>query len=101
MLGAFLFVFIGASGMGHDVSLSTRFGTVIAVAAVVSGLGAVLAAVAPVLPWLEPPPFLAGLALLPLPTLAGPSLGRGRPLPEPAGGFPPLGAAAFWLRGPR
>ena len=98
-LGAFLLVFIGASGMAHDVSLSTRFGTVIAVAAVVSGLGAVLAAVAPVLPWLEPLPFLAGLALLPLPTLAGHSLDRGRPLLEPAVDFLYVAAASFWLGG--
>ena len=99
MLGAFLLVFIGASGMAHDVSLSTRFGTVIAVAAVVSGLGAVLAAVAPLLPWLEPLPFLAGLALLPLPTLAGHSLDRGRPLLEPAVDFLHVAAASFWLGG--
>jgi copper transport protein len=99
MLGAFLLVFIGASGMAHDVSLSTRFGTVIAVAAVVSGLGAVLAAVAPLLPWLEPLPFLAGLALLPLPTLAGHSLDRGRPLLVPAVDFLHVAAAAFWLGG--
>jgi len=99
MLGAFLLVFIGASGMAHDVSLSTRFGTVIAVAAVVSGVGAVLAAVAPVLPWLEPLPFLAGLALLPVPTLAGHSLDRGRPLLEPAVDFLHVAAASFWLGG--
>jgi copper transport protein len=99
MLGAFLLVFIGASGMAHDVSLSTRFGTVIGVAAVVSGLGAVLAAVAPVLPRLEPLPFLAGLALLPLPTLAGHSLDRGRPLLEPAVDFLHVAAASFWLGG--
>jgi copper transport protein len=99
MLGAFLLVFVGASGMAHDVSLSTRFGTVIAVAAVVSGLGAVLAAVAPVFPRLEPLPFLAGLALLPLPTLAGHSLDRGRPLLEPAVDFLHVAAASFWLGG--
>ena len=74
MLGAFLLVLVGASGMAHDVSLSTRFGIVMAVAAGVSGLGAVLAAVAPVFPRLEPLPFVTGLALLPLPTLGGHSL---------------------------
>jgi len=99
MLGAFLLVFIGASGMGHDVSLSTRFGIVMAVAAVVSGLGAVLAAVAPVFPRLDPLLFLAGLALLPLPTLAGHSLDRGRPLLEPAVDFLHVASASFWLGG--
>jgi copper transport protein len=99
MLGAFLLVFVGVSGMAHDASLSTRFGTVMAVAAVIAGLGAVLAAVAPVLPRLEPLPFLAGFALLPLPTLAGHALDRGRPLLEPVVDFLHVAAASFWLGG--
>ncbi len=99
MLGAFLLVLVGASGMAHDVSLSTRFGIVMAVAAGVSGLGAVLAAVAPVFPRLEPLPFVTGLALLPLPTLGGHSLDRGRPLLEPAVDFLHVAAASFWLGG--
>jgi len=99
MLGAFLLVFVGVSGVAHDVSVSTRFGTVMAVAAVIAGIGAVLAAVAPVYPRLEPLPFLAGFALLPLPTLAGHSLDRGRPLLEPAVDFLHVAAASFWLGG--
>lgn len=99
MLGAFLLVFIGVSGMAHDVSVSTRFGTVMAVAAVIAGLGAVLAAVAPVFPRLEPLPFLVGFALLPLPTLAGHSLDRGRPTLEPVVDFLHVAAASFWLGG--
>jgi copper transport protein len=99
MLGAFLLVFVGVSGMAHGASLSTRFGTVMAVAAVIAGLGAVLAAVAPVFPRLEPLPFLAGFALLPLPTLAGHALDRGRPLLEPVVDFLHVAAASFWLGG--
>ena len=99
MLGAFLLVFIGVSGVAHDVSVSTRFGTVMAVAAVIAGLGAVLAAVAPVFPRLEPFPFLAAFALLPLPTLAGHSLDRGRPALEPVVDFLHVAAASFWLGG--
>jgi copper transport protein len=99
MLGAFLLVLVGASGMAHDVSLSTRFGTVMAVAAVISGIGAVLAAVAPVYPRLEPLAFGAGLLLLPLPTLGGHALDRGRPLLEPAVDFLHVAAASFWLGG--
>ena len=99
MLGAFLLVFVGVSGMAHDASLSTRFGTVMAVAAVISGIGAVLAAVAPVFPRLEPLPFIAGFALLPLPTLAGHALDRGRPLLEPAVDFLHVAAASVWLGG--
>jgi copper transport protein len=99
MLGAFLLVFVGVSGVAHDVSVATRFGTVMAVAAVIAGIGAVLAAIAPVYPRLEPLPFLAGFALLPLPTLAGHSLDRGRPLLEPAVDFLHVAAASFWLGG--
>jgi copper transport protein len=99
MLGAFLLVFVGVSGVAHGVSVATRFGTVMAVAAVIAGIGAVLAAVAPVYPRLEPLPFLAGFALLPLPTLAGHSLDRGRPLLEPAVDFFHVAAASFWLGG--
>ncbi len=99
MLGAFLLVFIGVSGVAHDVSVATRFGTVMAVAAVIAGIGAVLAAVAPIYPRLEPLPFLAGFALLPLPTLAGHSLDPGRPLLEPAVDFLHVAAASFWLGG--
>jgi copper transport protein len=99
MLGAFLLVFIGVSGVVHDVALSTRFGTVMAVAAVVSGFGAVLAAVAPVYPRLEALPFLAGFALLPLPTLAGHALDPGRSLLAPVVDFLHVAAASFWLGG--
>jgi copper transport protein len=99
MLGAFLLVFIGVSGVAHDVSVATRFGTVMAVAAVIAGAGAVLAAVAPVFPRVEPLPFLAGLALLPLPTFAGHALDRGRPLLEPAVDLLHVAAASFWLGG--
>ncbi|HLB20042.1 MAG TPA: CopD family protein, partial [Gaiellaceae bacterium] len=99
MLGAFLLVFVGASGLGHDVSFSTRFGTVMAVAAGISGVGAVLAAVTPVFPRLEPLSFLAGLALLPLPTLAGHALDPGRPVLEPAVDFLHVAAASIWLGG--
>jgi copper transport protein len=99
MLGAFLLVFVGVSGLAHDVSVSTRFGTVMVAAAVISGTGAVLAAVAPVYSRLEPLPFLAGFALLPLPTLAGHSLDRGRPLLEPVVDFLHVAAASFWLGG--
>ncbi|MGZ8693074.1 MAG: copper resistance CopC/CopD family protein, partial [Gaiellaceae bacterium] len=99
MLGAFLLVFVGVSGVAHDVSVATRFGTVMAVAAGISGIGAVLAAVAPVYPRLEPLPFLAGFALLPLPTLAGHSLDHGRPLLAPLVDFLHVAAASFWLGG--
>jgi copper transport protein len=99
MLGAFLVVFIGVSGVVHDVSISTRFGSVMSAAAVVAGVGAMLAAIAPVYSRLEPLAFAAGLALLPVPTLAGHALDRGRPGYEPVVDFLHVAAASFWLGG--
>ena len=99
MLGAFLAVFVGVSGIAHDVSVSTRFGSVMAAAAAIAGVGALTAAIAPLFPRLEPIPFLAGLALLPLPTLAGHALDRGRPAYEPVVDFLHVAAASFWLGG--
>ncbi|MBA3735180.1 MAG: copper resistance protein CopC/CopD [Actinobacteria bacterium] len=99
LLAAFLLVFIGVSGVVHNVSVSTRFGSAMAAAAVVAGVGAMLAAIAPVFPRLEPLAFGAGLALLPVPTLAGHALDRGRPVYEPVVDFLHLAAASFWLGG--
>jgi copper transport protein len=99
LLGAFLLVFVGVSGMVHDVSISTRFGTVLAAASVVAGLGALLAVVAPLYSRLEPLPFVAALLLLPAPTLAGHALDRGRPRIEVAVDLLHVTAASVWLGG--
>jgi copper transport protein len=99
MLVSFLSVFVGVSGIAHDVSISTRFGSVMVAAAALAGIGALTAALAPLVPRLEPVPFLAGLLLLPIPTLAGHALDRGRPAYEPVVDFLHLAAASFWLGG--
>jgi copper transport protein len=99
LLGAFLLVFVGISGVVHDVSVSTRFGSVMAVAAVIAGVGALCAAVVPVYAWLELPAFVLALSLLPVPTLAGHALDRGRPALEPLVDVLHVAAASFWLGG--
>jgi copper transport protein len=99
LLGAFLLVFVGASGALHGVSLSTRFGTVMAVAAVVAAAGALVAAVAPLYPMLEPLTFFAALCLLPAPSLAGHALDRGRPRIEVVVDLFHVAAASLWLGG--
>ncbi|HEU5278521.1 MAG TPA: CopD family protein [Gaiellaceae bacterium] len=99
LLGAFLVVFVGVSGLAHDASLSTRFGAVMAAAGVVAGIGALAAATAPVVPRLQPVAFALALLLLPLPTLSGHALDRGRPSFEPFVDFLHLAAAAFWVGG--
>jgi copper transport protein len=99
LLGAFLLVFVGVSGLVHDVSISTRFGTVMAAAAVVAGVGALLAVLAPLYPRLELLPVLAALALLPAPTLAGHALDPGRPRIMVAVDLLHVTAASVWLGG--
>jgi copper transport protein len=99
LLGAFLLVFVGVSGMAHDVSVSTRFGSVMAAAAAIAGVGALLAALAPVYPRLEVLPFVAALLLLPAPTLAGHALDPGRPRIEVAVDLLHVTAASVWLGG--
>jgi copper transport protein len=99
MLLAFLLVFVGASGQLHDVSLSTRFGTAMVVGAGLAGIGALLAVLAPVFPRLEPLPFAFGLALLPIPTVAGHALDRGRSWIEVPVDVLHVAAASIWLGG--
>ena len=99
MLAAFLLAFIGVSGVLHDASVSTRFGLVMAIAAIVAGVGAVFAAVAPVYPQVEPLAFVAGLALLPVPSLAGHALDAGRAWFEVVADLLHVGAASIWLGG--
>lgn len=99
MLAAFLLVFVGVSGQLHDVSLSTRFGTAMAVGAGLAGIGALLAVLVPVFPRLEPLPFVTALALLPIPTVAGHALDRGRSWVEVPVDLLHVAAASVWLGG--
>jgi copper transport protein len=99
MLLAFLLVFIGISGQLHDVSLSTRFGTAMVAGAGLAGIGALLAALVPVFPRLERSPFVVGLALLPIPTVAGHALDRGRSWLEVPVDLLHVAAASIWLGG--
>lgn len=99
MLLAFLLVFVGVSGQLHDVSLSTRFGTAMVVGAGLAGIGALLAALVPVFRRLEPAPFVVGLALLPIPTVAGHALDRGRSWLEVPVDLLHVAAASIWLGG--
>jgi copper transport protein len=99
LLGTFLLVFVGISGMIHDVSLSTRFGTVLAIAGVIAANGALVAAIAPVSPRLERVAFAIAVLLLPAPTLAGHALDAGRPRIEVAVDLLHVAAASIWVGG--
>jgi copper transport protein len=99
LLVSFLLVFVGISGQLHDVSVSTRFGTAMAVAAGLAGFGALIAALVPVFPRLEPLPFVVALALLPIPTVAGHALDRGRSWLEIPVDLLHVAAASVWLGG--
>ena len=99
LLGAFLLLFVGVSGLLHDASISTRFGAVMSAAAIVAAVGAVLASIASVYPALEPYPFALALLLLPAPSLAGHALDRGRPWIEVVVDVFHVAAASLWLGG--
>jgi copper transport protein len=99
MLGSFLLVFIGVSGLLHDVPVSSRFGGAMAAVALVSAWGAVLAAIAPMYPVLERVVFLAAVLLLPGPSIAGHALDRGRSPIEVVADVVHVAAASVWLGG--
>jgi copper transport protein len=98
-LGAFLLVFIGVSGLLHDVPLSSRFGGAMAAVALISGVGALFAAIAPLYPVLEPAVLVAALLLLPGPSIAGHALDRGRSPLEVVDDVVHVAAASVWLGG--
>ena len=98
-LVAFLLVLIGASSAIHDASVSTRFGGVMLAACIVAGIGALFAAVTPVYPPLGVVPAVAGLVLIPLPTLAGHALDPGRSWIEAVADVGHVAAASLWLGG--
>jgi putative copper export protein len=99
MLGAFLLVFIGVSGLLHDVPISSRFGGTMAAVAGVAAVGALFAAIAPVDPLLERAPFITALLLLPGPSIAGHALDRGRSAIEVLADIVHVAAASVWLGG--
>ncbi len=98
-LVAFLLVLVGASSAIHDVSVSTRFGGAMLAASVIAGVGALFAAVTPLFPRLGVVPALAGLALVPVPTLAGHALDPGRSWIEAVADVVHVAAASLWLGG--
>jgi len=99
LLGAFLLVFIGVSGLLHDVPISSRFGGTMAAMAGVAAVGALFAAIAPVDPVLEPAPFITALLLLPGPSIAGHALDRGRSPIEVLADVAHVAAASVWVGG--
>jgi copper transport protein len=98
-LVAFLLVLVGASSAIHDASVSTRFGAVMLAACIVAGVGALFAAITPLSPRLGVVPAVAGLLLIPVPTLAGHALDAGRSWIEAVADVVHVAAASLWLGG--
>ena len=98
-LGAYLLVFVGVSGLLHDVAVSSRFGGAMAAVAIVAGLGAVFAAIAPIYPVLEPLVYVSALLILPGPSIAGHALDPGRSALEVVDDVVHVAAASVWLGG--
>ena len=99
LLGSFVVVFVGVAGLLHDVSVSSRFGGAMVALASIAGVGALVAAVAPVYPRLEPAAFALALLLLPWPSIAGHALDRGRSPVEVVVDVLHVAAASVWLGG--
>src|SRR5262249_27174303 len=98
-LASFLLVFVGVSGAIHDVSVSTRFGTVMGVGAILAACGALCAAVAPLYERLAVLAPLLSLCLLPVPSLAGHALDPGRSRIEVPVDIVHVAAASLWVGG--
>lgn len=100
LVPAFLACLIGAAVLlPHEGAFASRFGAAYAVAAIVAAVGAAVAAVSLVEPGAEPVAWIAALALLPLPSIAGHALDAGRPRIEVAVDILHLTAAAVWTGG--
>jgi copper transport protein len=99
LLGAFLLVFVGVSGLLHDVPVASRFGGAMVAVAIVAAVGALLAAVAPVYPVVEPAAFAAAIVMLPGPSIAGHALDPGRSPIEVVDDVLHVAAASVWLGG--
>ena len=99
LLGAFLLVFVGVSGLLHDVPVASRFGGAMVAVAIVAAVGALLAALAPVFPVVEPLAFAAAIVMLPGPSIAGHALDRGRSPIEVIDDVVHVAAASVWLGG--
>jgi copper transport protein len=96
---AFLLVVAGGAALAADTSLSTRFGIVVAGAAVVAGVGAVVSAATRRNPRVAPATWLLALLLLPAPSLSGHALDRGRPWFEVPVDVMHVAASSIWLGG--
>jgi copper transport protein len=99
LLGACLLVFVGVSGLLHDVPVGSRFGGAMVGVAIVAAVSALLAALAPVVSMLEPAAFGVALLMFPGPSIAGHALDPGRSPIEFAADVVHLAAAAVWVGG--
>ena len=98
----FLLTFLGAASLiPHHDPATTRFGLAYEVGGIIAIIGATLSAIALVDRRLGRGAFVCGLALLPIPSVAGHALDRGqwpRPL-NVAADILHVGAAAVWIGG--
>ena len=99
LLGAYLLVFVGVSGLLHNVPVASRFGGAMVGVAIVAAVAALLAALAPVAPALERAAFGVAFVLLPGPSIAGHALDRGRTPIEAVADVIHVAAASIWFGG--
>ena len=96
---AFVLVAAGGAALVERTSLSTRFGAVVAGAAIVAAIGSMIAAAARRYPRIAPGTWVIALVLLPAPSLSGHALDRGRPWFELPVDILHVAASSVWLGG--
>ena len=100
LLPAFVATFLGASALlPHSGTLATRFGAAYVAVTLIAALGATAAALALVFERAEIAAWAFGLALIPLPSIAGHPLDAGRPRIEVVVDAVHIAAAATWIGG--
>ena len=99
VLAAFIAAAAGGLVLVQQVTLSTRFGLVAAIAAGIAALGAVLCGAARVDPRADVLVWACGLALLPLPSIGGHALDAGRSRLDLPVDIAHLAAASVWFGG--
>lgn len=100
LLPAFVAIFLGASALlPHSGTLATRFGAAYVAVTLLAALGATAAALSLVFERAAVAAWAFGLALVPLPSIAGHALDAGRPRIEVVVDIVHIAAAAAWVGG--
>lgn len=99
LVGSFVLVVVGGAALVARTSVSTRFGLVVAIAVIIAIVGALAAVAATRAPRLAAGAWLAGLALVVLPSAMGHALDPGRSWVEFPVDVLHVAASSVWFGG--